>query len=132
MEEALSVFWKELLARPSGPLAFRFIIQPLMACFFAVRDGRHDARAGKPAYFWALFTDKAQRSELLRSGWKSIGRLLIFAAAMDVIYQLMVLKTIRPTETIVVALCLAALPYTLLRGPVNRLSRRAGRKSKAG
>jgi hypothetical protein len=31
MDETASRFWSELVSRPSGPLAFRFILQPVMA-----------------------------------------------------------------------------------------------------
>ena len=62
-----------LLARLQGPMSFRLFIQPLMAFFFAFRDGRKDAREGRPPYFWGLFADPEHRGEMLRSGWKSLG-----------------------------------------------------------
>jgi hypothetical protein len=33
MEEALARGWTNLLARLDGPMHFRFIVQPLVACF---------------------------------------------------------------------------------------------------
>jgi hypothetical protein len=117
-------FWQELVARSSGPLALRFILQPAMATFYAVRDGRNDARAGRPPYFWAIFTDASHRAELIRSGWKSIGKVFVVALIMDMIYQTLVIKGVRPMETLVVAFGLAVIPYLLVRGPVNRLLRR--------
>lgn len=48
--DLLSRFWQEIAARPSGPLAFRFYLQPAMATFFAIRDGLRDARAGNAPY----------------------------------------------------------------------------------
>ena len=39
IQEILTRFWDQLIAQPSGPLAFRFILQPVMAAFFAIRDG---------------------------------------------------------------------------------------------
>ena len=46
------------LARPgeraSGPLSFRFILQPSMAAIAAIHDGVKDARAGRSPYFWTV------------------------------------------------------------------------------
>jgi hypothetical protein len=117
-------FWQELLARSSGPLAFRFVLQPAMAMFYAIRDGRRDAREQRPAYFWALFTDAAHRRELIRSGWQSIGKVFVLALLIDMVYQTFVMRALRPVETIVVAVVLALVPYLLLRGPINRLLRK--------
>jgi hypothetical protein len=41
-----------------------------------------------------------------------------------VIFQIMVLGTVYPGETIVVAFLLAIVPYIILRGLVTRLARR--------
>ncbi|KFE72079.1 hypothetical protein [Hyalangium minutum] len=123
MADVLTRMWRELSERPEGPLAFRFYIQPLMAMLFAVRDGIKDARAGRPAYFWALFTDKPNRRKLLRSGWNSVDKICIFAFVLDTLYQLFVLKGLRPIQGMLVAVLLALVPYVLLRGPVNRLAR---------
>ena len=43
--ENIERIWKSLLARPSGPMAFRFILQPSMAAIVAIRDGLYDVRA---------------------------------------------------------------------------------------
>lgn len=123
MDELLTRFWQDLLARPSGPFALRFILQPAMAILYAARDGWRDAAAGRPAYFWTIFTQPEQRRALLRSGWQSIGKVFVAALIIDLIYQIVALRQVRPLETLVIAVLLAALPYTLLRGPVNRLRR---------
>ena len=116
--------WHEIAARPEGPMAFRFYLQPAMALVFAIRDGFKDARSGRPAYFWSLLADPAHRRERLRDGWKSVGRIFILAMAMDVIYQLLVLHGIHPLQTLVVAVLLAIVPYVALRGPVNRIAKK--------
>jgi hypothetical protein len=113
--------WDGLVSRTEGPLKFRFLLQPGMAIFLAVRCGLRDYREGKPPYFWAIFTDPAERRELLHDGWKSIGKVFILAVALDCIYQIIVLRWIHPLEAIVVALLLAIIPYLLVRGPVNRI-----------
>ena len=46
--------WEQLIARPTGPMAFRFILQPVMAGIAALRDGIEDAKSRRSAYFWAL------------------------------------------------------------------------------
>lgn len=121
MDETVSRFWGEILSRPAGPLGFRFLLQPAMAMLYAIRDGRSDARHGRPAYFWALFTQKAHRRALIHSGWRSIGKVAILALVMDLVYQVIALRALRPLETVVIVVILAIVPYLLLRGPVNRL-----------
>ena len=121
--ETLQRIVENFFGRMDGPLHFRFILQPLMASIFAILDGIKDAKAGKPAYFWALVFNPEHRKELLQSGWKHVGKIFILAVVLDVVYQLKVLKTIYPGEVLIVALVLAVVPYLLLRGPVNRLMR---------
>jgi hypothetical protein len=43
-----------LIERPSGPMAFRFVLQPLMAAVAAIHDGLGDVRAGRSPYFVAV------------------------------------------------------------------------------
>jgi hypothetical protein len=94
-----------------------------MAVFLAIRAGIKDAREGRPIYFWALFTHAAQRRQLLRDGWKSVGRVFILAIVIDAIYQFIVFRWFYPGEALVVAFVLAIVPYLLVRGPVNRIAR---------
>jgi hypothetical protein len=113
----------DFVARLDGPLHFRFIVQPLMAIIFAVIDGVKDARAGKPAYFWALLTTPHYRKELVKEGWKSVGRVFILAVILDAIYQLKVHSSVYAGELLIVAFVLAIVPYLVVRGPVNRIVR---------
>ena len=121
--EYLSALWQEIAARPEGPMAFRFYLQPVMSIVYAIISGLKDAREHKPPYFWALFTDPQHRVELMRDGWKSVRNVFLLAIAMDLIYQIMVLKGLRPVEGLVISVVLAIVPYLLVRGPVNRLAR---------
>jgi len=123
MDEILHRVAENLVGRLDGPLHFRFIAQPLMACIFAAIDGVKDARHGKPAYFWTVVSRPDHRRELLRDGWKHFGKIFILAGILDVIYQIKVQHAVYPGEVLLVALLLAALPYMLLRGPANRLVR---------
>ena len=123
MEEMIIRLFENLSDRLTGPLHFRFFLQPGMAAFFAIRDGLKDAHEGRPPFFWSLFTDRTHRKEMLKDGWSSIGRVFGIATLMDAAYQLFVLKWFYPLETLIVVTVLAVLPYLLLRGPVNRLAR---------
>jgi hypothetical protein len=123
MDDLLSRFLTDLAGRTSGPFAFRFVLQPLMAVFYAYRDGSHDARAGRPPYFRTVFTDPVHRGALLRDGFKSVGRVIGLGLIMDVLYQVIVFREIWPGEMIVIVLLLAFVPYLLLRGPFNRFMR---------
>ena len=124
MEDLLTRFVENLLDRVSGPMKFRLILQPLMAIIFAVRSGLKDAKEGRPAYFWAIFTDPTNRRDMLRDGWKSVGKIFIIAIIIDLVYQIIVLRWFYPLEALLVAAILAFLPYLLIRGPVNRIARR--------
>jgi hypothetical protein len=92
-----------------------------MAIIFAVRDGMKDAREGRVPYFWAIFTSPVHRKELLREGWKAVGKVFIIAVIIDAVYQFMVLRWFYPGEALLVAFILAFVPYLLIRGPVNRV-----------
>ena len=121
--DTLARMVENFFGRMDGPLHFRFILQPLMACIFAVIDGIKDAKTGKPAYFWAVIVDPEHRKELLKDCWKHVGKIFILAVILDVVYQLAVAHTFYPGEILIVAFILAIVPYLLLRGPVNRLMR---------
>jgi hypothetical protein len=116
---------EQLVARVTGPMKFRLVLQPAMAIFFAVRGGLKDAREGQPAYFWGLFTNPAERKAALKDGWKSVGKVFILAIVLDAIYQFIALRWFYPGEAVVVAIILAIIPYLLVRGPVNRIARRS-------
>jgi hypothetical protein len=114
----------QLLARVSGPMKFRLVLQPCMAAFFAIRAGLADAKAGKSPYFWGLLTDHGQRVEMLKDGWKSIGRVFILALVLDAVYQIIVIHFVYPGEMVIVAIILAIVPYLILRGLVTRFARK--------
>jgi tryptophan-rich sensory protein len=120
----LQRLWYQELARPTGPMKFRFILQPLMAAIFAIRDGRKDARTGRYPYFWALFNRPLNRVERLEEGLNATARIILLGLVMDVIYQVIVLQRFYPAEAVIIAVLLAFVPYVLIRGPVARIARR--------
>jgi len=123
MDDLLGRFLTDPVGRTSGPFAFRFVLQPLMAVFYAYRDGSHDARAGRPPYFRSIVTDPDNRRTLLLGGLKSVSRVVAFGVIIDFLYQVIEFRAFRPLEMIVIVLLLAFVPYLLLRGPFNRFMR---------
>src|SRR6185295_15297865 len=123
MEEYFLRVWNDLGARVAGPLSLRLILQPTMATIFAIRDGVKDAKAGRPFYFHALFTDPEHRSARLKDGLRAVAKVFTLAVILDIVFQFIVFKWFYPVEAILVAFLLAFLPYMLVRGVVNRIAR---------
>ena len=121
--------WRNLVDRASGPLSFRFILQPSMAALAAIHDGRKDARTGRSPYlwtvvrFWTVAHTRGERVERLREGLTATSRIILLGIVMDVIYQLLEYTTFYPAEALLIALMLAFVPYMLIRGLVTRLTR---------
>jgi len=120
----VSRLWADLIARPGGPLEFRFLLQPLVAAVLAVRDGMSDARAWRSPYFWTLVHDPVHRRERLREGVKATVRVVLLGVAIDALYQFKVHGTVYPGEALGIALLLGFVPYLLIRGPADRIARR--------
>jgi hypothetical protein len=123
--DAIGRGWANFLARPSGPLNIRFLIQPTVAAVMAVRAGIEDARLARPAFLWTALTDPRQRWRSVQSGWKDVRNVFLIAATLDAIYQLIIQQFIYPLELLFTSALLAVVPYCVLRGPVNRIARRA-------
>ena len=116
--------WDDLTSGRHAPLAFRFLLQPAVAAFFAFRAGRQDARDGRPMYMWALVRDRARRRALLREGWGHIWKVFMVAIVMDGIYQFVSVRWFDPGEALIVAVVLAVLPDLVFRSIVNRILQR--------
>lgn len=123
MDEVLTRVWEDLIGRVHGPLTLRLLLQPAVAIFFATRAALRDARENRAPYFWALIYDPVHRGDMLRQGWRDIGKIFVIAVVLDVIYQVLVLRWVYPGETLIVATVLALIPYLLVRGLVNRIAR---------
>jgi hypothetical protein len=113
---------QNLIDRVAGPMNFRFILQPVMASILAIIAGLKDAKAGKSPYFWSLMTGRARRVDRVKDGWKSVGKLIVVALALDIAYQVIVLHFVYPGEAIIVAFIVVIAPYLILRGLVTRLA----------
>jgi hypothetical protein len=113
----------QLLGRASGPMHARLIMQPVMASFLAVRAGLRDAREGNPAFFWSVLTNKEERRLMLQSGWKDLSKIFAIAMILDTVYQIIALHEFSLLQTLIVAIAVAVVPYTIVRGPANRIAR---------
>lgn len=122
MDDMMTRFVTDMIGRVDGPMSFRLVLQPLMAVLMALRDGRKDAHAGRVPYDWDLLTQPADRRALLRDGWKGVSRVFTFAFILDGVYQYIVLRDFYPIQALFTALLLAVVPYTILRGPFNRMT----------
>ena len=116
-EEVRHRVWEQLIARPTGPMAFRFILQPIMAAIAALRDGINDAKSRRSPYFWSLLANPFEGGHRLYEGLISTARVILLGLCMDAIYQWIVLKTFYPAEAVIVAIALAFFPYVLLARP---------------
>ena len=125
MYDMLTRVATHLLDRVSGPMKFRLVLQPIMASIFAIKAGLHDARVGKPPYFWSLVTDPAHRAEMLKDGWKNVGKVFVLALVLDVVYQIIEMRFVYPGEAFITAVLLAIVPYLVLRGLVTRFTRKS-------
>jgi hypothetical protein len=121
LTDLLPPFWDELLARTEGPLHFRFVLQPAVAIFLAVRDGYRDATSGRAPYLHDILHNPAGRSERLKEGLHAVARVMILGVVMDAAYQFLVIKAFRPLEMVIVVVLLAFVPYVLMRGPARRV-----------
>ena len=123
MNDIFARIWENLNARLTGPMNLRFIIQPTVATILAIRAGLRDAHQNRPAFLWAVLWNPAHRRELLRQGWKDVGKVFVLATILDVIYQLIVHRDVYILELLITAVALAVIPYVLFRGPISRIAR---------
>jgi hypothetical protein len=123
MDETLARLWHNITARLTGPMHLRLIVQPTVAAILAIRAGLRDAHQDRPPFLSTLLRNPVHRRELLRQGWKDVGKVFLLAAILDVIYQLIVHRGVYLLELLLTAMTLAIVPYVLLRGPVSRIAR---------
>jgi len=115
--------WQNLLERLSGPMTFRFILQPIMATIAALLDGVKDARTGRAPFLETVLTNPAKRARRMQEAVIATARIILLGLIMDAIYQFIELKTFHPAEAVIIALLLAFLPYVALRGIISRIAR---------
>jgi hypothetical protein len=116
-------FWSDIFGRISGPMTFRFFLQPTMALIAAIPDGLRDAREGHAHFFWTAHGDDSVKHGRLREGLYATARILLLGLSMDMIYQYKVFDQFYPVEAVLFALVLAVIPYFIWRWIVERLAR---------
>ena len=121
MEDFITRFFDNLGLKVDGPMKLRFIMQPIVSLIFAIKAGLRDSKSGQAPYFWGLIKGKSERKDLLKEGWKDVGKLFVIALLLDIIVQIIVLKTVYPLEAVITAIILAFIPYIIFRGIVNRI-----------
>ena len=118
--EQLNNAVQELLGRAAGPMHLRLILQPIMATFLATKAGIRDAKAGNPPFLFSYLNLPDQRKALRQSAWKDISILFTIACVLDLVYQYIVFKEFHLLQTLLVAIVVAVIPYSVVRGLVNR------------
>jgi hypothetical protein len=119
---------ERLTAMLGGPGRFRFIIQPLVALLLGIRDGRRDAKDGRPAYLISVFFVREGRRKALEDGIRAFGKPFVIAVVMDSVVQFYLFHNVRLGSALVVGTLLIALPYSIARGVTNRIVRWSGRR----
>ena len=123
MDEIIARVWQGLNARSTGPMNIRLIIQPTVAVILAIRAGLRDAHQNRGPFLWVVFRNAGHRRELLRQGWKDVGKVFLLALILDVVYQLIVHRRVHSMELLIAATTLAIVPYVLVRGPASHIAK---------
>ncbi|MGC1387492.1 MAG: hypothetical protein WA807_05730 [Steroidobacteraceae bacterium] len=122
MDNMWQLFADQLHDRVSGPMKFRIVLQPIMATYFAIRSGLRDAKTGKDPYFWSFLIGRGRRFDLVKDGWESVGRVVLLAGGLDLVYQYFVQSSIHLRAAVIVAFVLAVVPYVIVRGIATRIA----------
>jgi hypothetical protein len=118
-----------VLARLTGPLKLRFILQPIMAILLGVRDGVNDAKAGRPPFLFGVFHDPKGHKHAIRTAVRSLLVPLVIATVLDGIAQYLLFGWIRISGALVAGALLMGLPYVVARALTNRIVSRRRRRS---
>ena len=115
-------FLEELPQRFTGPGRLRFILQPTVAIVLGIRGGLADAKAGNLPYLFGLILGAGRRRELLRSGVAAIRNLVALGIMMDIVFQLVLYRSVHPGAALVVGSILICLPYAVSRALTSRVT----------
>lgn len=111
----------DFLAVITGPLSFRFIVQPAVAMVLAIRDGRVDAKLHRKPFFWSIVSNPSQRMKSITNALHSVLSPIIIGICTDAVAQYMIFKHVRIVTAIFVGSVIISLPYVLVRGITNRI-----------
>ncbi len=113
------------MARTTGPMWFRLILQPAVAVVFGVRAGQRNARSAASESHPARVLDPAHRRAMFRGALHDVGLMFIVGVGLDAIFQLSALRAFYPLEAVLVGFLLVAVPYQIVRTVVARLASRS-------
>jgi hypothetical protein len=118
MDEMFSRVWNDFVARTTGPMWFRLIIQPAIAVAFGVRAGLRNARRDPSQSPPARTLDPEFRRVMFRQALRDVGKVLVVGVGLDAAFQLIALRAFYPLEALIVGFLLVALPYQIVRSVV--------------
>lgn len=111
MDEIFTRVFQDLVARTTGPMWFRLILQPLVATVFGIRAGLANARR-------STGPDPKHRRTLFQQALHDVGKMLAIGVGLDMVFQVIALRTVYPLEAVLVGFLLVALPYQIIRTAV--------------
>jgi hypothetical protein len=120
-------FLEELPRRFTGPGRLRFILQPIVATVLGIRGGFAAAKAANPPNLFGILFGAGNRRELLRSGAAAVRNLIAMAVILDLIFQLILYRSVHPGAALVVGPILICTPYAVSRALTIRVTQRLGR-----
>ncbi|MGA9523043.1 MAG: hypothetical protein WBV82_16360 [Myxococcaceae bacterium] len=115
--------WDDLQRMLTGPGHLRFVVQPLLAILFGLRDAKADLAAGRPPFVLSLFRSKSRKAMACQA-LEQIAIPLAIAVGLDLTFQYVILQRAYLWSALIVGAFLIALPYSLARGLGNRAFRR--------
>ncbi len=115
-------FVNDLAARVTGPMSFRFILQPAIAVFLGIRDGLLDARAGTPPFVADLIFRPQDRARRLKTALHRLLTPILIAVLLDAIAQYLIFHRVRPVAALLVGTFVMGIPYAVARGLANRVA----------
>lgn len=121
----MNPFIENLIApfpRLTGPMAFRFVMQPLVALCLGIRDGLKDSKSGTPPFIFDLVFTPKNRALQLKSAWKTLMIPIFVGVALDAVAQYLIFRSVRLIPAIIVGTLIMGIPYSLARAAANRLA----------
>jgi len=121
-------FLEEIPQRFTGSGGSRFILQPIVAIILGIRGGLYDAKAGHPPYLFGLLFGAKHRRELLRSTVAAVRNLLAVGIIMDIVFQLVLYRSVHPGAALMIGPILVCFPYAVARALTARVAGWLGKK----
>jgi len=124
----LSPLVDRFVARFSGPMNLRFVLQPVMAIVLAIRDGRRDALAEAPPFIHNILFGSGERTAHLESAARGLTVPAMVGTVADAIAQFLLFGSVQPSAAVLVGVGVLAIPYAVTRELANRILRLKARK----